>query len=470
MSLSCALGNVLVPCCSLELWCRWPQCIPSLGPCLTGLVPCAQVGLAELQRVCKGQHADIFSLQEALAAAQPASAQINWQRLARPLASSVIMQGAALQQADQNLSGTAAALARSKPQLLQFPVPQALWIHQMPPPAAAATVQPRQEQSAIASLALSAGPALTDHLEGMAGSETSGHAEMGPTPAPAGLPEHPTAEACTVSPAADADHSPRPLQLPAVQQAPLTDELPLPGEVAATMQPPPEEPATPPEAAPLTVSNMMAAADGAAGNEATGRAMTAPTSAPESLPGMPATKSCEADPDMEELSVPATEIELCPVPAAATQKAWGKSKSCPLLVGPLASPKPHAAVQGRRRSRKQMRRTISECSSKAAEAMQGSWTQGQGPGSMLSQPASAAEAAGAGQVPAERSAAEDVEAARSECNQVRQPSAEALLAVPHHPASSAKQKVSTSPHYKSHLLCLNPAMMYCGVWLMSNAH
>ncbi len=349
------------------------------------------------------------------------------------------MQGALLQHTDNPIPASLAALAQPSSQPLQLPAPQTLWTGQMLPPEVASSMQPHQEESANARPALSAGLALIDRydISCAAGNEPSGYAETGPNLAPAGLTEQLAAEACKAS---SAHPSPWPPQLSAPQQPLLTGELPPTGEVAAKLLPPPEESAAPPEAAPLIVSAVVAPAEHGAGNEATGRATTVAAAAHDSLPEQPAVETWEAGPLMEESSVPATELELCPAPATAGQKAWGKSKSCPLLAGPLAWPKPQAAAKGEQHSCKRMRRAFSECPAEAARALQTSRSPETGSGSSVTMPAATTDPALA---PPEGSAAADEGAAGRGSCQVRQPSAEAHQSVAHQPASRAEPKVCT---------------------------
>ena len=253
------------------------------------------------------------------------------------------------------------------------------------------------------------------------------------------------------SPAEPAHPSSWPPQLLALQQALLTDELPPPIEVAANNEPPPEASAAPPEAVPLAVSAVVAAADCSAGNEAPGHATTAPATAHDSLPEEPVAETCGASPLTEESSVPATELELCPAPAAAGQKAWGKSKSCPLQAGPLAWPKPQAAAKGRQRSCKRLRRAFTECPAEAARALQTLWSPEKGLGSSVTMPAATTNPAPeAAPAPLEGSATADEGAARTGSRQIRQPSAKAHQSLAHQPASRSKQKVRTSFHLKPH--------------------
>ncbi|CAL5227067.1 g9971 [Coccomyxa viridis] len=132
-----------------------------------------QAALTELKRVCKGQEKDVHSLQQALAAAQPASAAANRQTLTKHLAASVAMPGMRQQCTKQAKPSTPRP---QQPPALQ----RTARTDEQPLQAVALDTQPPQDESAAAAAAGC-----------RAGNEATGHAMTAPASAREGLHNQP---------------------------------------------------------------------------------------------------------------------------------------------------------------------------------------------------------------------------------------------------------------------------------------
>ena len=146
---------------------------PSYRSMLTALPSIAQAALTELKRVCKGQEKDVHSLQQALAAAQPASAAANRQTLTKHLAASVAMPGMRQQCTKQAKPSTPRP---QQPPALQ----RTARTDEQPLQAVALDTQPPQDESAAAAAAGC-----------RAGNEATGHAMTAPASAREGLHNQP---------------------------------------------------------------------------------------------------------------------------------------------------------------------------------------------------------------------------------------------------------------------------------------
>ena len=365
--------------------------------------------------MCVGQEDDVRSLREALASAQPASAAENQQRLAAHLASSATKAGLGSQHTDQANPGNPAPLSQPGAQPPQLPIwQQALYNGKAPPPEVAAAIQPPQEDSAGAPLTVSAALAATDQI---AGGAAAGRARKRPTPDFASLPEQPAAKACGVGP--DMDEV---LQLMTAQtHSFLVATLP---ELQCSSQ--------------GNITQMHRPGQG--------------KTRPPRILDILSRQAAEAKKRMlmHEQHRPQVAHEAAPVadsPGDTAAVGVAKSGACAKRVvrrrkrrPPTAGPSPHkqhAAAGGRQPSRKRKRTTVPDPadnsemdSAQAAKVRLQLWMQEQGKAGMVPSPRAAAEMTVSAPTPAKASvSAVRGAASRSKC-QIRQPYAEAMLAVP----------------------------------------
>ena len=398
-------------------------------------IPGAQVALAELQRLCVGQHEDALGLQEALATAQPASAAENKQRLAEHLAGPAITPGVCVQHTDQPTPGSPAAL-HPGPRPLQLPaLQQALWTGAAPPPGEAATNQATQEESTGAPLTVSAALAAIDR---MAGNEAAGPAKKGSTPGYAGLPAQPAARARKEGPHKQKLSQPSTMVEHSSAAAAMAPGLwcheALASQGTGSAKHRPGKGKSRPPCAPDILSRQAAGA----GGRVCARKQRRPQAARE------ATSTAG--------SSGGAAVAGAAAPGAGGGTGMGKGKSRPPMTG-SCPPKQQGAAMGAQLSRKRLRKVNPDqadaeetTSADAARARLQSWVR-QGLPSLVSRPPAAAQTATAVRAPAAKAAAPaapDKAAAGKSKHRIRQPYAEALLAIPRQLAANNKRDIQAS--------------------------